>query len=180
MAKRIPTATFMVGVPASGKTIIAMEMVRANPRRAVDDLVTLALPQVHLELALALPDHVLVGHVLDPAQRSVRKRRVADAVVGACQIAERFAFGVLTFGLGLIVVVGGVFTIGLDERAQVDGPEADSAELGVAVPVEDLVNGDVGDLGAPLTDHGVDRVQLLELQIVHHGGPPGQRGVRQS
>ena len=52
--------------------------------------------------------------------------------------------------------------------AEADAAEADPAELRVAVPVDDLVHGDVGDLGTALPDHGVDGVQLLELQCVNH------------
>ncbi len=136
--------------------------VRAEEARAVDDLVALALPQVHLELAFALPDHVLVGHVLDPPHRRVREHRVAHAVVHPGEVAE---------GLGLLVVVAvavailvvvvvAVVHVGFDERAEVHAAEHDAPELRVVAPVQHLVNGDVGDLGTPLADHGVDARRL--------------------
>lgn len=143
--------------------------VRAEEARAVDDLVALALPQVHLELAFALPEHVLVGHVLDPADRGVREDRVGHAVVHPGEVAERLGplvVGAVALAILLVVVVP-VVHFGLDERAEVHTAEHDAPELRVAAAVEHLVNGDVRDLGTPLADHGVD------ARRIWRSWPPG-------
>ena len=107
--------------------------------------------------------------MLDPAHRSVREHRVGHAVVHAGEVAE---------GLGLLVVVAVALAIllvvvvpvvhfGLDERAEVHAAEHDAPELRVAAAVEHLVNGDMGDLGTPLPDHGVD------ARRIWRSWPPG-------
>ena len=117
-----------------------------------------------------------------PRARSsgIREHRVGHPVVHPGEVAEglRLLVVVAVAVAIFLVVVVPVVHLGLDERAEGHAAEHDASELRVAAAVEDLVDGDVGDLGTPLADHGVDGVQLLELQIVDHGRLSGEGGAQ--